>query len=341
MIYSPVVFSDGKDAPAIKDVEQVKADLEARVLASRREAYTPAWQNDFNDLHIQSAALLQENGRLSQEHQSLQDEFMRLQKEIEEQENKNRSLQEDVDGKKALRDGKLHKKNVDTQQQRQKELNDRNAELVEYNRKIDLVEKKIALGRMKLKSLDVDGNADQTMQIQEELDRGNAELEENNNRATALKEKLEKFSADEKELNPAVLNLKEEIDALRLEIAALENLDRTSRPSVSAAVSAEEKINALTQKKADLQADLKVIQARMTKIKNSEEMGIANQRVKKLVGTISEVDAENERLREEARYLQENIVILKSHVKKLEYQADAINSMKGKMTPAEHLRTAF
>ena len=67
IFYSPVVFSDGNNAPAAGEVERVKADWEAQVSASRREMYTPAWEKNFDNLHIQAAALLEETGRLSQE----------------------------------------------------------------------------------------------------------------------------------------------------------------------------------------------------------------------------------------------------------------------------------
>ena len=344
VINSSVIFAEEHAAPTAAEVQQVKADLAAQVSASQRETYVPTWQKDFNNLHIQAAALLEENARLSRENGSFQAELARLQKEIEEQENKNRSLREDVDIKKELLSGKSRKKDIHAQQQLQKRIADKNEKLAQYNRKIDIVDRKIALGKMKLKTLDTNDDTDQILVIEEELDRDHAELAENDHRVAELKEEIEHLSVDDKELNPAVLNLKEEIDTLQLDVAALEKRGPTGdvvAPAPVVALNVEEKISDLTKKKETLQADLQEIQEKMTKIKNSQEMGIVNKRVKDLVETISEIDAENEQMREGIKYLQENIVILKSHVKKLEYQSEAVNSMKGKMGTTEHFKTVF
>jgi cell division protein FtsB len=70
-------------------------------------------------------------------------------------------------------------------------------------------------------------------------------------------------------------------------------------------------------------------------------MGIANQRIKALVDEMSSIDLQNNQLREEIGALKENIAILRSHVKKLEYQTDAINAMKDNMGQMEHLNNPF
>ena len=58
-------------------------------------------------------------------------------------------------------------------------------------------------------------------------------------------------------------------------------------------------------------------------------MGIENQRIKDLVEATSAVDTANSELTEAISYLRENVAILKTRVKKLEYQSEALKAIKG------------
>ncbi len=70
--------------------------------------------------------------------------------------------------------------------------------------------------------------------------------------------------------------------------------------------------------------------AKIHEYQKSEKLGIDNARVKELVEQISAVDAANIQLNEEIGYLRENIAILRTRVKRMEYQADKLKAMKGK-----------
>ena len=67
-------------------------------------------------------------------------------------------------------------------------------------------------------------------------------------------------------------------------------------------------------------------------------MGIENKRVKDLVEAISAVDAANNDLNEEIKNLNENIIILKMRVKKLEYKDESMRAIRGKNNATDSTR---
>ena len=324
------------------EVAKVKADLEAQYETwadERRKNYVPKWDDHLGDLGIKANALVVENERLSHDEQSLKDEWKALSEEIEKQRSINQGFQAQIDGKKNLMEDKNWKQNAGGQlKQWERKLDNGNKELEDYNRQISSLDKKIKLGKLKLASLGVDyGPIGEQLKAEEDAINLRSELDQAADREKVLKYKRDQYKAAETAIDPKVAALKNEIDVLNIQIR--DARDGGKKPAVKE--DPRQQIEALKSKKEELLKDIENLKVSLEKIEHAQDMGIANQRVKALVDEMSTIEMENSQIQDEMGILKENITILKNHVKKLEYQAESINALKGKMGQMENLKNPF
>jgi chromosome segregation ATPase len=334
------VFSQAAPAAASNpdEVKKVRAEMDAQYekwADEQREQYLPKWDEHVTDMNLLAERLVAENDRLAREQQSLLEEWKVVEADLQKQKNANADLRAEISRKKDLMDDKRWKEKAAGQVKAlQQELDDKNKELQELDRQAGSLGKKIQLGQLKLASLGVDVSPiDARLKGEEEITQLRSKLSETGDRERVLKYKLEQFK--DQDLDPKVAALRDEIDGLNKKIAEAQTAGRKPQADPQA------ELHALEQKKADLEQETGRLKQELDKIEKAQAMGIANQRIKALVDDMSAVDVQNNQLREEIAMLKENIAILKGHVKKLEYQADAINAMKDNMGQMDHLNNPF
>jgi chromosome segregation ATPase len=339
---SPFAFSSEKPAAVTvsdEEVQKVKKELDARYEAwseERRENYAPGWDDKIQDVQIRANGLLIENERLAREQQALLAEYKRLEADLQAQKSANEALREKIDAKRTLLEDKRWKEKANAQlKEWQKTLDEKAKELESYNRQLSSLDKKTELGRLKLISLGVDVKPiEEKLEAANEIERLREQIAEADDRERVLRYKLEQMIKSDKPLDPKVAALKDEIDTLNAKIGKAERSDaQASQP--------EDELTVLLRKKEELQKENARLQAALEKIEHDQTMGIANQRIKDIVDEMSEVDRQNNELKEEMEALKENIIILRSHVKRLEYQTEAVNAMKGNMGQMENLKNPF
>jgi hypothetical protein len=215
-----------------------------------------------------------------------------------------------------------------TEQQAKEAIAGKNKELEDYERNIKSLEQKIAVARLKLKLVGVEDYSDKLLAMQEERDILEAKIVAQREKEKILAAKVQEIKDGNKTLDPAVAGLRSEIDLLRKEIDGLQRLE--SGVVGKSGLTPQEQIRVLTDQKSNLLTENSNLQAKINKYTDSQKMGIENKRIKDLIEAMSAVDAANSELNEEINYLKENVAILKVRVKKLEYQAEALNAIKGK-----------
>jgi chromosome segregation ATPase len=322
-----------------QEVQKVKDQWNAEYEAwadERRANYSPRWEGQFDDITLRANMLVEENGRLAREQEALVQEWQKVKAELDEQKNANQVLETEISRKKYLMDNKRWKQEADAELKAlQQQADQRNKELEGYDRQLSSLDKKIQLGKLKLGSLGVDYTAiDQRLKALEDVEGMRARLNEADDRQKVLTSQLERLKASGP-IDPAVVALKEEVDALKLKIA------EAQKGGAKEKITPQSELAALTGQKEMLQKEIERLKAAVDKIEHAQDMGIANQRVKALVEEMSAIDLQNNDLKEEMDVLKENIAILKQQVKKLEYQADSINAMKGNMGQMEQLKNPF
>ncbi len=339
---TPFAFSSEKPSAAATsdaEIQKVKKELDARYEAwaeERRENYAPGWDDKIQDVQIRANGLLIENERLAREQQSLLIEYKRIEADIKAQKDANEELREKIDAKQTLLEDKRWKEKANFQlKEWQKALDEKTKELESYNRQLSSLDKKTELGRLKLISLGVDIKPiEEKLEAANEIERLREQIAETDDREKVLRYKLERLAKSDTPLDPKVAAIKSEIDALNEKIAK-------ARKPGDQAPQTEDELTALTRQQEELKQENARLKTALDKIEHDQTMGIANQRIKDIVDEMSEVDRQNNELKEEMEALKENITILKSHVKKLEYQAEAINAMKGNMGQMENLKNPF
>ena len=312
------------------EIERVKAELFQEAAEDQeKEEYQPVWQKDFEALQRQAHDAMAQNMRLNIEHKLLEKETIKLRQEIKDRQKKNQDLRKKVDDLKELSNEKAWKAKVLAQERRsQEDLDIKNKELQEHERKIKFLEQKIVVARLKLKLMGVEDHSDKLLSLQEERDILEAKIASQTEKEKSLMEKITQVKNENKPLDPAVAGLRSEIDALRKEISGLERLHNGMIGK--SGLTPQEQIKILTEQKANIETENSNLKAKVDKYRNSQKMGIENQQIKDLVEATSAVDTANGELTEEINYLRENVAILKVRVKKLEYQAEALKAIKGK-----------
>lgn len=311
------------------EIEEVKAELLQEASKRReREEYHPIWQGNLEALQQQVNDLMAQNARLSIQQRELESELPKLETEVNEKEKINQDLSIKVNGLKELSDEKVWDAKVSAQDREAlKRLSIKNNELMEYDAKIKYLEQKISVARSKLRLMGVNDVSDQLLALQEERDLLEAKLLSQSQHEKELMQKILQIKSEKTQLDPNVAALRNEIEELSREIAGLEDKQRSIAGKSGFTV--KEQIEILTKQKEDLSSENDRLLAKIHEYQKSEKLGIDNKRVKELVEQISAVDAANIQLNEEIGYLRENIAILRTRVKRMEYQADKLKAMKG------------
>lgn len=313
----------------ILEIDAVKAELLQEGSKRRSsEGYQPKWQGDLDVLHKQLNEHMAQNARLSIEHRELENEIARLEVEVRDKEKVNEELAAKVGGLKELADEKAWSVKVsDQEHEAQKQMSLKNHELQSYDTKIKYLENKIAVARLKLRLMGVEDNSDELLVLQEERDLLEAKILIQTEREKELMSKILQIKDEKKELDPGVAALRNEIEELSRQIAELEDKQRSMTDKSGFTV--REQVEILTKQKEDMAAENERLVAKIHNYQKSEKLGIGNQRIKELVESISAVDAANIQINEEIGYLRENIAILRTRVKKVEFHAEKLKAMKG------------
>lgn len=326
-----VGISWGQETNSIlNEIEEIKAELLQEASKRReREEYQPLWQGDFEALQKQVKDLMVNNSRLSIQQRELENELSGLEAEVNSNEKINRELSAQIDEFKELSDQKVWDAKVSAQEKQfQERLGLKNNDLLGLDAKIRYLEQKIFLARSKLRMMGVDDVSDKLLALQEERDILEAKILSQTQYEKELMQKILQVKSGKVQLDPDVAELRNEIGELSREIAELEDKQR-SITDISG-FTAKEQVEILTRQKEDMAAENERLIAKIHEYQKSEKLGIGNKRIKELVEQISAVDAANIKLNEEIEYLRENIAILRTRVKKMEYQADKLKAMKGK-----------
>lgn len=312
------------------EIEEIKAELMQEASKRRElEEYQPIWQGDLEALQQQVNDLMAQNARLSIEQRELENELPKLEAEVNEKEKINKELAAKVGVLKELSDDKAWDAKVFAQdRQAQERLSIKNNELMRYDDKIKYLEQKISVARSKLKMMGVNDVSDQLLALQEERDILEAKILSQSQHEKELMQKILQIKSEKTQLDPDVAALRNEIEELSREIAGLEDKQRSMTGKSGFTV--KEQVEILSKQKEDMASENERLLAKIHEYQKSEKLGIDNARVKELVEQISAVDAANIQLNEEIGYLRENIAILRTRVKKMEYQADKLKAMKGK-----------
>lgn len=323
MLTLSIKNSLAQDNAKLSEVEQVKSELfEETAQISSVPNYRPQWQEDMITVQLQANNLMAQNIRLSLEQKTLQKEILNLEANLQDKQKKNRELRIKIGGHQALLDEKAWKTKTSVDDRRQQEdLSLKNSELKDYESKIKYLEQKIEVARLKLKLMGVEDNSDKLLAVQEERDILEAHIIGQREKEEALRDNIRKFRDERKPIDPAVAVLRDEIDALRKEIVALETKNKMIASQTGP--TPEEQIRILTKQQEGMAIDNAQLKAKIDKYKKDQKMGIENHRIKNLVEAISAVDAANSGLTDEIGYLRENIAILKNRVKRLNRQAES------------------
>ena len=315
---------------SVSEIEQVKAELLQRVVENqKKQEYKPKWQEDFEVMQVQANDSVARNIRLNIEYKLLEKEALRLQDEVKERHDKNRDLRKKTDQQQEMLDEKRWKAKIaSTQQQAQEAIAGKNKELEDYERNIKSLEQKIAVARLKLKLMGVVDYSDKLLAMQEERDVLEATIVAQTEKEKILASKVQKIKDGNKTLDPVVAGLRAEIGLLRKDIDGLER--QGSGMVGKSGPTPQEQIRILTEQKSNLLTENSNLQDKINKYTDSKKMGIENKQIKDLIEAMAAVDEANSELNEEINYLKENVTILKVRVKKLEYQAEALDAIKGK-----------
>ncbi len=336
--FSNLSFSQvNKDAP-LSDIEQVKAELFEKVAENRKsQEYKPDWQKDFESLQFKLNDEIARNMRLNIEQKILQNEETKLKKELQDKQKKSLDLESKVHDQVELQDQKKWKARIaDEQKQFEKQLADKNRELKENQRDLKLVEDKVTVAQLKLKLMGVEDYSDKLLAVQQQRDLLEAQLISQEEKEKNLIEKIKEIKGSRKKMDPSLAALKTEIDGLREELKQIEK--KQNALTGKSGPSAQEQIEILSKQRASLVRENIEIKAKIDRYKSSQKMGIENKRVKDLVEAISAVDAANNDLNEEIKNLNENIIILKMRVKKLEYKDESMRAIRGKNNATDSTR---
>lgn len=316
--------------PAVSEIEQVKAELMQKVVENqKKQEYRPKWQEDFKTMQMQANDSMAKNIKLDVEYKLLKKEELKLQSEVKERHDKNQDLSRKASEQQEMLDeNKWNAKTASQARQFQESIAGKNKELEDYERKIQFLEQKIAVARLKLKLMGVEDYSDKLLAMQEERDLLEARIVSQTDKEKNLAVKIQEIKGGNKTLDPAVAGVRADIDSLRKEI---DGLQRQERGMVGkSGPTPQEQIKILTDQKSDLLTENSNLKAKINKYTNSQKMGIENKRIKDLIEAMSAVDTANSGLDDEISYLKENIAILKVRVKKLEYQSEALDAIKGK-----------
>lgn len=314
----------------LSDVEQVKAELYQQASENRkRQEYNPQWQKDFEDLQLKVNEEMARNMRLNIEQKLLAKEEVRLKKELTERQALNLDLKTKLQEQEYLQDEQKWKADQASQEREYQALIlEKNQALKVSQREIRSLEDKITVTQLKLKLMGVEDYSERLLAIQKERDWLEAQIISQQEKEKDLSAKIKEVKDSGKKMDPAVAQLKTQIDALREDLRQLEK--KQNAMIGKSGPTPQENIEILTKQKEDLVEENNRIKAKIDKYKTSEKMGIENKRIKDLVEAISAVDSANNELSQEAKYLSENIIILKMRIKKLEYRQESMESIRGK-----------
>lgn len=312
------------------EAEEVKVELMQEASRLRdRDLYEPAWQENFEILHKQVNDQMAQNARLNIQQKEMEKEIARLQTEVEEKEKIGRELSVQVAELKVLADDKAWEtKTSERERFFQQQMAVKNNELQTLQQKISFLDDKTAVVRSKLRMMGVKDNADELLAIQQERDLLEAKLLSQSQREKELMQKILQTKSERKGLDPAVATLRSEMEELSRQIAELE--DKQKSVVGPSGFTLKEQVEILIKQKEDMAAENERLLGKIQSYQKNQKLGIENQRIKELVESISAVDAANIRLNEEIGLLRENIAILRTRVKKMEYQAEKLRAMKGK-----------
>ncbi len=313
----------------VSEIDVIKAELLQEASRKRdSEQYKPIWQGDLDALQKQLNEQMAQNARLSIEQRELESEIARLEVEVKDKEKINEELAAKVGSLKELADEKAWSMKVSAHEhEAQKQMSLKNNELQTYDTKIKYLENKIAVARLKLRLMGVTDNSDELLALQEERDLLEAKIVSQTEREKELMAKILQIKDEKKELDPGVAALRNEIEELSRQIAELE--DKQNSMTDRSGFTVKEQVEILTKQKEDMAAENERLLAKIHNYQKSEKLGIGNQRIKELVESISAVDAANIQLNNEIGYLRENIAILRTRVKKMEFHAEKLKAMKG------------
>jgi chromosome segregation ATPase len=320
-----------EQGPPVSEIEQVKAELLRKVVENqKKQVYKPKWQEDFEAMQLQVNDAMAQDIKLNIEHKILEKEALRLKSEVQDKYERYQKLKKNTDEQREMLDEKKWKAKIASQEQEfQEAIAERNKKLEGYERRIKSLEQKITVARLKLKLKGINDDSDKLLAMQQERDVLEAEIIGQSDKEKILAEKIQKINDENKTLDPAVAGIRSEIDVLRSEIEEKQRkqdaMIGTSGPTP------QEQIRILEYQKANLITENDSLKAKIDQYRDSQKMGIENKQIKDLIEAMSAVDTANNELNEEINYLKENIVILKVRVKKLEYQAEALKALKGKV----------
>ena len=329
-IDSSLSFAQEQMNSSVSEVEQVKLELFQQANEnSKRQEYHPQWQQDFESLQLKLNEEVARNMRLSIEQKLLMREEVRIKKELSEKQALNDDLKSKVQAQEYLQDEKRWKENLAAQERSfQQILLEKNKALKDSQREIKSLEDKISVAQLKLKLMGVEDYSDRLMAIQQQRDFLEAQIISQEEKEKDLVSKIKEIKDSGMKMDPAVVEIKTEIDALQEELKQLEKKQNALIGKTGP--TPQEQIEILTKQKADIITENNGIKAKIEKYKKSQKMGIENKEIKDLIDSISAVDSANNELNDEVKYLSENIIILKMRIKKLEYRQESINAIKGK-----------
>ncbi|MBL8012928.1 MAG: hypothetical protein JNN05_03690 [Candidatus Omnitrophica bacterium] len=332
-MYAGNLFAQEVPVVDSTQVQEVKEELFKEVsIEGRREPYKPQWQKDFDAMRLKSNEEMARSLKLSIEQKKLELAIEKLTSEYVASQSRKQDLQIKISAQQELLDEKKWKASVGRKEGAFKNAQvQRDNELAQCRKDIQLLQDKIDVTRLKLKMMGIEDLSDARLALQQERNILEAKIIGNEEKLRDLSAKILAIKSRGMKLDPRVEQVKKEIESSRTDLRQMEEQQKELKGT--SGVSLEDTIEILRRQKIDVQKSTDEVKGKVLKYRKSQKMGIENNRIKKLIESISAVDAANSALNDEISNLTENITILKVRIKRLEYKNEAMKALKGTSQP--------